>query len=97
MDVGGYRHNYEGFYEKTSYQMSINRGRTTTIEGSHAILVGILSFLLFLSWLRALKRRSNHPETMWIPLEVRHLNSFKNSFKETFKYVLSYILDDRII
>ena len=22
MDAGGYRHNYEGFYEKTSYQMS---------------------------------------------------------------------------
>ena len=36
MDVGGYRHNYEGIYEKTSYQMSINRGRTTTTEGAHA-------------------------------------------------------------
>ena len=33
MDVGGYIHDYEGFYEKNSYQMSINRGRTTTIEG----------------------------------------------------------------
>ena len=83
MDVGGYRHNYEGFYEKTLYQMSINKGRTTTIEGAHASLVEILSFLLFLSWLRALKRRSNHLETVWIPLEARHLNSFKNSFKET--------------
>ena len=41
MDVGGYRHNYEGFYEKTSYQMSINRGRTTTTKGAHASLVGI--------------------------------------------------------
>ena len=50
MDVGGYRHNYEGFYEKTSYQMSINRGSTTTTKGAHASLVGILSFLLFLSW-----------------------------------------------
>ena len=30
MDVGGYRHNYEGFYKKISYQMSINRGRMTT-------------------------------------------------------------------
>ena len=97
MDVGGYRHNYEGFYEKTSFQMSINRGRTTTTEGAHASLVGILSFLLFLSWWRGLKRRSNHPETVWIPLEARHLNSFKNSFKETYKYVFSYILDDRII
>ena len=44
MDVGGYRHNYEGFYEKSSYQMSINRGRTTTTKGDHASLVGILSF-----------------------------------------------------
>ena len=50
MDVGGYKYNYEGFYEKTSYQMSINRGRTTTTKGVHASLVGILSFLLFLSW-----------------------------------------------
>ena len=97
MDVGGYRHNYESFYEKTSYQMSINRGRMTKTQGAHASLVGILSFLLFLSWWRALKRISNHPETMWIPLEARHLNSFKNSFKETRKYVFSYIVDDRII
>ena len=97
MDVGGYRHDYEGFYEKTLFQMSINRGRTTTNQGAHANLVGILSFLLFLSWWRALRRRSNHLETMWIPLEARHLNSFKNSIKETCKYVFSYILDDRII
>ena len=48
MDVGGYRHNYEGFYEKTSFQMSINRGRTTTTEGAHASLVRILYILLFL-------------------------------------------------
>ena len=50
MDVGGYRHNYECFYEKTSYQMSINRGRMTTTEGAHTSLVGILTILLFLSW-----------------------------------------------
>ena len=50
MHVGGYRHNYEGFYEKTLYQMSINRGRTTTTQGAHASLVGIISILLFLSW-----------------------------------------------
>ena len=34
MDVGGYRHNYEGFYEKTSYQMSINNERTSTTKGA---------------------------------------------------------------
>ena len=26
MDIGGYRHNYEGFYEKSTYQISINKG-----------------------------------------------------------------------
>ena len=50
IDVSGYRHNYDSFYEKTSYQMSVNRGRTTTTQGAHANHVGILSFLLFLSW-----------------------------------------------
>ena len=50
MDVGGYRHNYEGFYEKTLHQMLINRGRMTTTLGSHASLVRIHSFFLFLSW-----------------------------------------------
>ena len=40
----GYWHNYEGFYENTSYQMSINKGRTTTTQGIHASLMGILSF-----------------------------------------------------
>ena len=50
MDVGGYRHNYEGFYKKISYQMSMNRGRTATTQGAHASVVGILYFLLFLSW-----------------------------------------------
>ena len=77
--------------------MSINRGRTTTTEGAHASLARVLSFLLFVSWWRALKRRSNHLETVWIPQEARHLNSFKNCFKETCKYIFSYILDDRII
>ena len=45
-----YIYNYEGFYEKTSYQISINRGRTTTTKGARESLVGILSFLFFLSW-----------------------------------------------
>ena len=47
MDVGGYRHNYEGFYEKTSYQMSINRGRTTTTKGAHAALWEFSPFFSF--------------------------------------------------
>ena len=32
MDVGGYRHNYEGLYEKSTYQMSINRGEQSEIK-----------------------------------------------------------------
>ena len=50
MDVGRYTHNYEGFYEKFTYQMSINRRRMTTTKGDHTSLVRIFSFLLFLSW-----------------------------------------------
>ena len=50
MDVGGYRHNYEGFYEKYIYQMSVNRGRMTINQGAHESFMRILSFLLFLSW-----------------------------------------------
>ena len=83
MDVGRYRHNYENVYDKFTYQMSINRGRTTTTPGAYTNIVGILSFLFFLSWRRALKMRSNHLKTVWIPLEAKHLNSFKNSFKGT--------------
>ena len=49
MDVGRYRHNYEGFYEKITYHMFINRGITITTQGAHASLIRILSFLLFLS------------------------------------------------
>ena len=49
INVGGYRHNYEDFYKKSIYQISISRERMTTAEGAHASLVGILSFLLFLS------------------------------------------------
>ena len=37
------------FMKKTSYQMSINKERTTTTQGVHISLVRILSFLLFLS------------------------------------------------
>ena len=50
MDVGRYRYNYEGFYEKSTFQMYVNKERTTTTKGTHPSLVGILSFLLFLSW-----------------------------------------------
>ena len=49
MDICRYRHDYEGFYEKNLIQMSINRGRMTTIQGTHASHVLIFSFLLFLS------------------------------------------------
>ena len=96
MDDDGYRLNYEDFYKKISYQIFINKGRTATTQGAYVSLKGILSFLLFISWGRALKRRSNHPYTVWMVLEARYLNSFKNLFKGNF-YVFSYILNDRII
>ena len=62
MNVGGHRHYYESFYEKSTYQISINRGRTTTTQGAHESLVRILSFLLFFSWERALKKISKNLE-----------------------------------
>ena len=48
MDVNAY--NYDGFYHKITYQMSLNKGRMTKTQGSLASLVKILSLLLFLSW-----------------------------------------------
>ena len=45
MNVDGYRHNYEGFYDKSTYQKSINRERTTIIEGAHVSIMRILSFI----------------------------------------------------
>ena len=38
------------FIKKIKYQMFINKDRATTVEGAHESLVGILSFLPFLSW-----------------------------------------------
>ena len=38
IDVTGYRNNYEGSYKKSTYQMSINKGRTATTQGVHAKL-----------------------------------------------------------
>ena len=49
MDVSRYRHNYEGFYEKFTNQMSINRGRMAATQAVHASIVEILYFLLVLS------------------------------------------------
>ena len=49
MNVGRYKYNYEDFYEKLTYPMYINKGRMTTTQGAHIILMRILSFLLFLS------------------------------------------------
>ena len=94
MDVGRYRHNYEGFYEKTSYEISINRERTISTQGAHASLVRILTMqALVKSVEEEIQPSGDRVDT----LEARHLNSFKNSFKETYKYIFSFILDDKII
>ena len=92
----GYRHNYEGFHKKTIHHVYINKGRMTITQGAHTSLVRILSFLLYFSWQKDLKKRSNHLETVGILLEARHLNNLKNSLKETL-YVFSYIQENRII
>ena len=49
MDVGRYKYNYEGFCEKFIYPISINKGKIIITQEVHARLLGIISFLLFLS------------------------------------------------
>ena len=67
MDIGGYKYNYNGFYkQKSTYQMPINKGRITKIQGARVSLVRIFSFFLFFSWLIALKRRFNRSKIMRI-------------------------------
>ena len=41
------------FIKKTSYEMCINRGITTTTQGVHESLVIILSFLIFFSLVKS--------------------------------------------
>ena len=89
MDVGGYRHNYEGFYEKFTYQMFINNGRTTITHSAHASRVRI--FFFFSLVVKSFKRRSNYPKIVWIPLEAR------TPSRQPYKHVFPYILDDMII
>ena len=43
MDVGGYRINYECFDKKSTYPMSINKGRATTTQSAHVSLVRIIA------------------------------------------------------
>ena len=62
MDVGRYKHNYEGFYIKITYQMSINRGRMTTTQGAHASLVVILTFFFSFSLGKELKEEIKSSE-----------------------------------
>ena len=47
MDIGRYRHNYEGFNKKLTYQIFINKGRMTITQDAHASFV-LLSFFFFL-------------------------------------------------
>ena len=50
MDIGGYRHNFEGFWEKFTYLMSINKEKMNTIEGAHTKFMksSLLSFFALL-------------------------------------------------
>ena len=48
VDLDGYSHNYEGFYEKLRYQMSINRRKTTITQGVHAKFENSLLYFLSL-------------------------------------------------
>ena len=60
MNVDRYRHNYEDFCEMFTNPKYINRERMSTTQGSHTNIVQTLLILIFRSWSRALKRKSNH-------------------------------------
>ena len=49
INIGRYDHNYKGLYEKSTYQMFVTKGRTTTTQCAHASVVGIISFILLFS------------------------------------------------
>ena len=60
-------------------------------------LVKTLSFILFFSYRRVMKKRSNCLIIVWILLKARHLNNFENSFNKPCKYGFLSILDDKVI
>ena len=83
MDVGRYRYNYKGFYKKiyipTIYKYGENnRNSRCSCKPCENYLISSISLLE-----KSFDEEINHHEIVWIPLEVRHLNSFKNSFKKT--------------
>ena len=47
MEVGGYIHDYEGFYEKFTYLMSKNKGRMTTLKLPIQVLSEFSPFFCF--------------------------------------------------
>ena len=67
-NVGGYRHNFKGFYKKILYPMSINKERIDTTQGFHANFVDktLLSyvFLLEKSIEEEIKLSNNHVDTV---------------------------------
>ena len=61
MDVGRSRHYYEGFMKKLTYQISINRGRTTKIY-ENSLLYSL--FLLVKSFEEEIQLSVNHMDTV---------------------------------
>ena len=56
----------------------------------------LLLSLIFLSWWRVFKRRSNRLKTVWIPLEAGGLNGWITLSNDPCKYEFHSILDDSI-
>ena len=65
-------------------------------RGAHASLVELLLPLLFLSWWWVFEMRSDHLETVWIPLEAERLNGWRTLSNDPYKCEFYSILDDRI-
>ena len=75
------RHDFEGFCEKFTYPISINKRKMTTPKGfiENFVRNSLLSCLSLLA-------KSVEEEIVWISLEIERLNISKNSINDSYKY-----------
>ena len=89
MDVDEYSHDYKGFYKESTNQMYINRGRMTTTQDSHACLVRILTFLLFLIPICLEKTDMDEKTYLSSVSKKTYLHGFLEEFLKLFKCLFS--------
>ena len=86
MDVGEYRHNYEGFCENFTCQTSIHMGTRTKSKSvrTNFLKNSLLSTLSL--FLKSTKEEIQPFGHCVDKLEARHVKSFKNSFNKPYHH-----------